>query len=476
MRLSIVWRCALTIAVSQIAVFVTVSALVLASGLAPLYREWSGRATETLQAHHKVLHNIAGRHGLEAAVSAAEKLDTDYLKHQVIEKDKWGDSGEYFGLTPDQWVSLMQTQRRPIPHDGWLCWITMPIETDGGAPPTTPVVVLSSNRLLIPDVLWKQPAGAALWIGGSILLAALVGGLVATWFTRPILRLRRSVMQFAAGHLDTRPDEDLQSRRDELGDLTRDLTTMKDRIANLVTAHRQLLDDVAHELRSPLARMNVSLDLAERIRDERQAEPSNESDKFLARIRRECEQLANMVDRLLQLSALEHQIDSDERMEINLTHLARDVAEDCHFEAQSANRSVTLEVEQDFYVSGSPDMLRSALENTVRNAIRYTPEGNRVDIKIAAAPNQPNRAHITVRDYGHGVPEASLSKIFLPFYRVESDRNPASGGTGLGLALADRAIRAHAGTISAQNHTEGGLELKIYLPLNAISNRDFANS
>jgi len=465
MRLSIVWRCALTVAISQIAVFVIVSALVLASGLAPLHREWSGRVSETLQAHHKILHNIAEQHGLEAAVSAAEKLDTDHLKHQVIEKERWDDSADYLGLTRDQWVSLMQSQPRPISHDGWLRWITMPIETDGGTPPTTPVVVLSSNRLLIPDVLWKQPAGAALWIGGSILLAALVGGLVATWFTRPILRLRRSVMQFAAGHLDTRPDEDLQSRRDELGDLTRDLTTMKDRIANLVTAHRQLLDDVAHELRSPLARMNVSLDLAECIRSERQAETGDESDKFLARIRRECEQLANMVDRLLQLSALAHQIDSDERVEINLTQLARDVADDCNFEAQSVNRSVTLEVEQDIYVSGSPDMLRSALENTVRNAIRYTPEGNRVDIRLATAPNQPNRAHITVRDHGHGVPEASLSKIFLPFYRVEPDRNQASGGAGLGLALADRAIRAHAGVITAINHPNGGLELTIELPV-----------
>jgi|GEM_PF-3464011 len=464
MRVSIVWRCALTIAVSQIVVFIIVSTLLLASGLAPLYREWSASAVETLQAHHEHLSKIAARDGYQAAVAVAKQLSTAHLNHQIIEKNRWEDSAEYMDVVRDQWLAWGQSQQELKPHDGWFRWITFPSATEDDASTASQVVIISSHLALSPNLLSRQPTGAALWIGGCLLLAALVGGLVATWFTRPILKLRRTVMQFAAGHLDTRPDEDLQARRDELGDLSRDLSTMKNRIASLVNAHRQLLDDVAHELRSPLARMNVSLELLERTRHDSQSETNNDSAQFIARIQRDCAQLANMTDRLLQLSALEHQTDGDERNELNLTQLARDIAEDCNFEAQSVDRAVILQVENAFFVLGNTDMLRAAIENTIRNAIRYTPSGSAVDVTVTSVPDQPDRARIIVRDYGRGVPDASLSKLFMPFYRVESDRNQASGGAGLGLALADRAIRAHAGSMAARNHPDGGLELTMELP------------
>jgi two-component system sensor histidine kinase CpxA len=272
------------------------------------------------------------------------------------------------------------------------------------------------------------------------------------------------VTQFAAGNLDARPDPRLQARSDELGDLTRDLTTMKDRIATLLGAQRQLLDDVAHELRSPLARLNVALELAERTHEEGGSPASNELKQFLARIRRECERLSSMVDRLLQLSALEHLVDGDDRVDVNLTQMTRDIAEDCDFEARAVDRRVAVQVEQELHVLGNHDMLRTALENIIRNAIRYTPAGTSVDVDLRRAPDRPDCAQVTIHDHGAGVPEALLPQLFQPFFRVESDRNQASGGVGLGMALADRAVRAHAGAMTARNHPTGGLEVIIHLP------------
>jgi signal transduction histidine kinase len=464
MRLSIVWRCAIAVAVAQIFVFVIVSAVVLATGFAPLYREWSDRAAETLRAHHELVRDIADRSGFRAAVAAAAKLSTTDLEYQVLKQARLDPSAEYMGMTGAQWLEFAENQQEPVALDRWLRWITVPPAAQDEVGQREPIIVLSSTRAPMPRVLRTQPVGAALWIGGCLILAALIGGLVATWFTRPILRLRISVTQFAAGRLEARPDRQLQSRTDELGDLARDLTRMKDRIAGLVGAQRQLLDDVAHELRSPLARMNVAVELAKQTCSDSQSPDSNESKQFLARIHRECERLSDMVDRLLQLSALEHRVDGDERIEINLTQLTREVAEDCDFEAQAVDRRVHLQADQDIRVLGNDAMIRTAIENIVRNAIRYTPAGTSVHIAMATATDQPERALITIRDHGPGVSEAVLPKLFQPFYRVESDRSNESGGAGLGLALADRAVRAHAGTITARNHAQGGLEFIIDLP------------
>ena len=371
-------------------------------------------------------------------------------------------------MTGAQWLEFAENQQEPAALERWLRWITVPPAAQDEVGPKEPIIVLSSARAPMPRVFRTQPVGAALWIGGCLILAALIGGLVATWFTRPILRLRISVTQFAAGRLEARPDRQLQSRTDELGDLARDLTRMKDRIAGLVSAQRQLLDDVAHELRSPLARMNVAVELAEQTYSDSQSPDSSESKQFLARIRRECERLSDMVDRLLQLSALEHQVDGDERTDINLSQLTREVTEDCDFEAQAVDRRVSLHADQDIRVLGDGDMLRAAIENIVRNAIRYTPAGQSVDIDVRTATDQPGRAVIIIRDHGPGVPEDLLPKLFQPFYRVESDRSNGSGGAGLGLALADRAIRAHAGTITARNHAHGGLEFIVDLPVHDV--------
>ncbi len=475
MKLSIVWRCAIAIAVAQVAVFVAASALVLATGFAPLYRVWADQTAETLHAHHQLLHNIANEHGARAAAVAAMQLSTTDLKHRVIDPADWAPSADYIGMPGARWLQIAQRHAEPTARRGEMRWITGPVPGDGRSAAASPSIVLSWTHTPVTRVFSTQPIGAGLWISGILLFAAIVGGLVATWFTRPILRLRQSVMQFAAGRLDARPDPRLQSRRDELGDLTRDLTAMKDRIANLVGAQRQLLDDVAHELRSPLARMNVALELVEQTHDQQSPPVRDDWRQFLARVRRESELLSIMTDRLLQLSALEHQVDGDDRTKVNLTQLTRAVVEDCNFEAQGADRRVTFQGDPDVHVLGNHEMLATALENIIRNAIRYTPTGTSVDVAVHDAvletDNQPSHVRVVVRDQGPGVPDELLTKLFQPFFRVASDRNAESGGVGLGLALADRIVRAHAGTLTAANRQEGGLEVSVNLPAGAPPTR-----
>jgi two-component system sensor histidine kinase CpxA len=195
---------------------------------------------------------------------------------------------------------------------------------------------------------------------------------------------------------------------------------------------------------------------------------TGESKLLFERIRRECEQLASMINRLLELSALENQLQDDGRAEVNLTRLVREIADDCDFEAKAVGRRVDLRADPEIRVLGNEDMLRSAIENVVRNAVRYTPADQPVEIDLRTSSEECDRAVIVVRDHGPGVSEDVLPKLFQPFYRVESDRSKDSGGTGLGLALADRVVRVHAGTITARNHAEGGLEFIIEFPSSAI--------
>ncbi|MDX2198726.1 MAG: ATP-binding protein [Phycisphaerae bacterium] len=464
MKLSIVWRCAITVAIAQVANFIIIAALAVQFGVGPIYRIWSAQVAETLRSHQDLLGEIADRDGFAAATDAAGKLSVAGRRHRVVDQAGVNWAEDYLGVPGEKWRRLADLPNEPTWHRGQLIRMTFSTALRDRVDKGTSVIIFSSSRWPLSGAIWSHPAGVGLWVGSGMLFSALVGGIVGTWFTRPILRLRTSVTRFAAGDLDARPDPRLQSRRDELGDLTRDLTRMKDRIAMLVGAQRQLLDDVAHELRSPLARMNVARELAEQTCRDALSPNSDESKQYLARIRRECERLSDMIDRLLQLAALEHQVDGDERVLINLSQLTREVADDCDFEAQAVDRRVSLHTGQDIRVLGSSDMLRAAIENIVRNAIRYTPAGRSVDINLRTTSDRPNRAVITIRDHGPGVSEDMLPKLFQPFYRVESDRSNHSGGAGLGLALAERVIRAHGGNIVARNHADGGLEFIVDLP------------
>ena len=272
-------------------------------------------------------------------------------------------------------------------------------------------------------------------------------------------------------------------RHDEMAELMRDFDRMAERLESLVNAQSRLLTDISHELRSPLARLNVALELARQ-------RSGTEATSALDRIDRESNRLNELIQKLLTIARLESGDESIEKSPVHLDRLVQEIARDAAFEAQSRHCQVEAEIIDDCIVMGSPSLLHSAIENVVRNAIRYTDEGTKVELvlerdvkvsadtglkKIALQEAQPasdaadkEEAVVRVIDSGPGVPEDAIDKLFRPFYRIDDARGRQTGGVGLGLAITDRAVRLHGGTIRISNRPEGGLMVEIRLPLSSV--------
>ncbi|MGB2912584.1 MAG: ATP-binding protein, partial [Pyrinomonadaceae bacterium] len=328
-------------------------------------------------------------------------------------------------------------------------------------------VSFSDGKKFVLVVRWSPPRTPSLfmdsWLGylrlaGLLLTALIVCYIFARYLTSPIKKLRTATQKLAEGDLSSRVVPMVGRRRDEIADLARDFDVMAERIETLVVSQRRLNSDISHELRSPLARMNVALELAKQ-------KSNKETEPMLARIENESHRLNEMISRLLILAKLETNSELVEPIRIDLAEIVNDVAEDADFEAQAKGRSVTVSAEEHCTVMGSENLLRSAIENVLRNAVRYTAEGTAVDVSLTA-----NNGHavLQVSDHGGGVPEDELENLFRPFYRVGEDRTRKTGGIGLGLAIAERAILAHKGTISARN-TDHGLLVEIRLDKGALS-------
>jgi two-component system sensor histidine kinase CpxA len=293
-----------------------------------------------------------------------------------------------------------------------------------------------------------------------LLIVLVIGGIFCYWLARylttPLFKLRTTTNQLAEGDFSARVGTKLAKRRDEVGELGRDFNTMAERLESMVKAQQRLLGDISHELRSPLARLGVALGLARK-------RSGAEATGALDRIERESENLNEMISQLLTLTRLESGTDGRKRSDVDLDVLVREVSEDADFEARSLNRSVQVVASDKCSINGVEDLLRSAVENVVRNAVRFTPEGTAVEVSLRKQNgSSDNFAVISVRDRGNGVPAESLDKIFRPFYRTEDARDRQSGGgTGLGLAITERAVRMHGGTVQAVNSPEGGLAVEM---------------
>jgi two-component system sensor histidine kinase CpxA len=287
----------------------------------------------------------------------------------------------------------------------------------------------------------------------QLLVSAIICYGLALYLTRPVLRLSTAADAIAAGNLGARADEKMERRHDEIGALVRDFNHMASRIELLVAAQRQLVTDISHELRSPLARLTVALGIARKSAND-QITP------MLDRMERETERLNDMIGNLLSLSRMEAVADKTERVAIDVSELLKEIVADAQFEAEHRGANVELRTDGDCPVLGHRALLRSALENVVRNAIRYTAPGTPVEVSSWCGGETLN---VKVRDHGPGVPESELTKVFRPFYRVENARDRDSGGTGLGLAITERVIRLHGGSVAAQNDPSGGLSVEIQL-------------
>ncbi|MGH9511208.1 MAG: ATP-binding protein [Terriglobales bacterium] len=297
----------------------------------------------------------------------------------------------------------------------------------------------------------------------GILIAILCSGLVCYLLTRyltsPIVRLRAATQKLAAGDLTARAGEHTSRGHDEMSELVRDFDTMAERLENLVNAQSRLLKDISHELRSPLARLNVALELARQ-----RTGPGAQT--ALERIDLEANRLNELIGRLLTIVRLESGGETMRKVPLHLAEMVRGITQDAAFEAQSRHCRVECSITGDYVVIGDPGLLNSAIENVVRNAVRYTREDTAVQVYLECEDTIHGReAIVRVTDCGRGVPEEALNKLFLPFYRIDDDRGRGTGGVGLGLAIADRAVRLHGGTVRAANGSNGGLVVEIRLPL-----------
>jgi len=291
------------------------------------------------------------------------------------------------------------------------------------------------------------------------LFGALLCFLLTRNIIKPISSLRTAASEIAAGRFKTRVDPSVRRRYDEIGTLGRDFDRMAEQIDALVTAQRDLLGDVSHELRSPLARLIVALGLL------RHASP-DEVPEYVGRIEQEAERLDKMIGQLLTLTRIESGVELAQREDLDLTNLVHEVAADGDFEARARAREVKVTEAEACTISGAPELLRSAIENVVRNAIRHTLEGTSVELTLKRQQTDSGeRAVLEIRDHGSGVPKWMLTEIFLPFHRVPQQPESASQGAGLGLAIADRVVRMHHGSIRALNAPDGGLIVEIVLPI-----------
>lgn len=326
------------------------------------------------------------------------------------------------------------------------------------------VAVLSPGRRGNYIYVTEVPVGPPGGVGGEALLlrwlvALLVSGfvcyLLTRYLTRPILRLREASQHLAAGDLSIRATG-MERRGDQLGSLVRDFNTMADRIEGLVGRQRQLIADISHELRSPLARLNVAVDLGRARKGDDAAFDQMEHDLAL---------MNEMIGRLLTVARLDTSTAPLEMARIDLGELVSRIVREAEFESRGSDAGVRLDVRGPCFVEGNEELLHSAIENVVRNAVRYGGPAKPVDVLLECVDAaKPSKIRLVVRDHGQGIPEAELGNIFRPFYRVASDRNRESGGTGLGLAIADRVVRVHGGTIEARNVQPQGLEVEIVLP------------
>ena len=329
-----------------------------------------------------------------------------------------------------------------------------------------------------PSLAWRvwsslvdQPGELALRLFAVFLTAGILCFGLARYLTAPVLRLRDATHQFASGNLGVRVGPAVGKRRDELAELGRDFDVMAERIESLLTTQRQLMSDVSHELRSPLARLNVALALARQRAGEEATGP-------LDRIEVEAEQLNVLIGRVLALSSFESGAAEPEFASVNLNRLIDDVTVDADFEAKAKEAGVKVKTSESCSVRGNELLLRSAIENVVRNAVLYTGSGTDVEIGLTFADMVVNDssgdgatsrcAVISVRDHGPGVSDDQLARLFEPFYRIADSRDRESGGTGLGLSITERAVRLHGGTVDARNATDGGLIIEIRLPIDGV--------
>jgi two-component system, OmpR family, sensor histidine kinase CpxA len=324
-----------------------------------------------------------------------------------------------------------------------------------------PYIVFLKSRYASPLQLFG-------WLPGptSFAISGVVTLVLAFLLTWPIRKLRIAARQIATGNLDARvrwgglPNMGDKLRKgDEIQGLMHDFNDMAARLQALMDAQRLLLRDVSHELRSPLSRLAVALELG-------REEATGAMHVHLDRIEREATRLNNLIGQLMALSYMDTIREVAQPVNISFNKLITDLLPDVQYEAAGRGCHITATIARNCMVCGDADLLQRALENIIRNAIHYTPQDSvvKIDLDTDRSDGRP-RAVLRVSDNGPGVPDDELEAILRPFYRVDKARQSSTGGFGIGLAIADRAAHLHEGKIVARNHPDGGLTVEMHVPL-----------
>ena len=315
--------------------------------------------------------------------------------------------------------------------------------------------IYTVNRAPPSTILAPGPAGTALRLAAAAIISALISFFLARSLSMPLEQLGVASRRIAAGDLNTRVGRTLPERNDEIGQLATDFDAMASRLQAMQQANQRLLQDVSHELRSPLARLTVALEIARK-----KGVPKVDSE--LDRIELESERLGALVNDVLGLlrESSETVPKVDEEFDINA--LLGDLVDVVNYEVPEGKPGIAWKPVEPFPFHGDRELLWRAMENLLRNALRHTEPDNGVILSLERGRKQ---VHLGVRDFGPGLPAVELEKIFEPFYRVQESRDRGSGGHGLGLSIAANAVRRHGGRISARNADDGGLIVRVSLPL-----------
>lgn len=295
-------------------------------------------------------------------------------------------------------------------------------------------------------------------VGASILLCWLA----AVYVVSPLRRIAAGIRHFGEGDLSVR----LQVHRsDEIGTLAKAFNSMAERIQTLFLSEQRLLADVSHELRSPLARLHFSVKLARTAADR---------DAALDRVKRDVDRLSTLVTSLVEMARAEGGPSTYAMQEVYVNELVDETIRDCNVEIEARGGRIDLSSQPGVKVVGNPELLRRAVENVLRNAIRHSPQNSVIDVDLGL---RQQTMTIAIRDYGPGIPEELLERIFDSFFRTQEARDSDSGGVGLGLSIAKRAVQIHRGAIRAQN-ANPGLRVEIELPSvsSSTTNRDVIHS
>ena len=298
-----------------------------------------------------------------------------------------------------------------------------------------------------------------LFTPARISIALLISGFVcfflARHITKPISRLRHATQKLSQGNLSVRIGAELGRRHDELANLARDFDAMAEQLQGLLTSQHRLIRDISHELRSPLTRLQVALELAHQ-------HSGGAVENELKRIENEAERLNELIGQVLALARMEAGVRELDKRPVRLQELIEQIVDDARYEAQSHERQINLLAGTPCDLPADEALLHSAIENIVRNALKYTAANTAVELSLE---KHEQTCVLRIRDHGPGIPEDQLGNIFKPFVRVSEARDRDSGGHGLGLAIAERAIRLHDGEIRASNAEDGGLVIEVTLPL-----------